>query len=529
MKNRSIFAFSFFCILLCMSLDVRSYAQQAQFAGQYLQKVKLEQKWNDSILFLTQEKDAIASLRAFGNPFNHTEIGFHYEQEKLTPIAFATIPQKVSAYSIYASGLKQLGRFTFSGKASYRKQGEYEISQLMSAKDELFYPFVLASNVSSLFRSELYSIRSAGAYRLTKRWSVGASLSYDGVIRYTRQDPRVLSISSDNRYALSFSFSPARLGLFSASLGYQHYFQNISYSILQPNTSQWIYIMRPLGEYNFRYSGLEGNGSTYRHVYRKYKSSFQWLNRQFNSCVGLDMNRAEAELQTREAGVSINNLISNTIAPYFMVDLYHLGDRATLTGAFESTFVKKKGVERVYEFVKVDNQTSLIKSKLLAENESYSERSSLYNFTLGCRYAASRYTLHAKAIYRQEYFDGKHLMEPLYSRLKKSCFGTSLKLFWKESSNNRFWTETLAEAMWCLRRDLQQNLNRELKTYLLEEGRLQYHLGPQVFYSLSQELNMRLRPSSIQHFKILLQLRGEKWSQESKTLLSTSMGLAYVF
>ncbi len=465
---------------------------------------------------------------------NFREIGANYSYQKLSPEPWATFAHKEQNIKLYAQGFKVLGKFDIRGQASFSKNQERELEHSLTAQAEWFYPFIIADEQSANFQSEDYHISTALGYQLSPKWRVGSLLGYRGILRYSRQDPRSLVNSSENTYHLSTAYQPKAEQSIALDFGYKHYNQSLSYSILRPNSSEQIYLMRPLGSYNYRYSGKETNGKSYEHRYRTAQAQVFWL-RKDEQKVRLSFSKSQARLETSEAGVYLSELNGRRIEGEISSSLYHF-KQGRLSAGVEASFKNKTGLERIYRRVPVSPNSSIMQSELLTEREVYEESTKQIKTSLSYQDRAKQFDLETKLYHLTKSYHAEDITEDYFSHYDKQHLGLDIKAFWSIKKASRLRFQTNLKTSWQIKASISQAINTEQASSFIEREHLLYLYGAKDTYQLSQSCYIALGKKQRQnpafpksYLKIKLDFGLKTWQGYSNPLPSTALSLAYIF
>lgn len=476
-------------LLLSILLGVLSVSQ---VSGQQKSSASLPSTldwiWrSDSLHYLVGEQLRLPSLLVFAPKGKPSDVGVSYISKSSYPSILSSIPKREDSYLLFAQGAKDSRLFSLRGMAQFRKKREQQLSHNLSNHSDRFYPFIIADTVRQNANSEIYTLSFDAGYKLNRLFSIGLSAGYEGEIRYSRKDPRVQNLSSTVDGASSVSLNLNRFGVLTAGTAIQKEIQQLSYSVLVPHSSQLIYIMRPLGEYNFRYSGKNDNGA-YRHKYTALSGRGAWILPARNALIGFSYLRTSSRLETRDAGVYLSELRGRSISTDFQADIWSWSrSRLSLHGTY--TTQTKEGEERIYKRVQIDEHSSLTKPVLVASQQSYAE--SQYDLTAGIKWLQhfQNSIFSASLDYEKQHFNARHLSEPLFSSFDKSSLSPVLSLRWK-NRNQTLYSHTMFRSRHLISGQHEQKLNKEQPTYIIERDRLLFRRGADDAYALQQEFRL---------------------------------------
>ncbi len=478
---------------------------------------------SDSLHYHAAERMNLPSLLSHTPPGRLTAVGIGVHGASITPVRLASIPHRQQDYTLFARGYKTIGRFALSGTASFGRKREVDLSHNLTANDHLFYPFVVADTVSKKLRTEAYHMSFAAGYRMMPHLDVGLSAGYTGEMRYGRKDPRVQNISSDVQAAASASWDLHSWGQVSAGYSTRHYIQQLGFSVLTPSATEPIYIMRPMGEYNFRYSGLEDQGA-YRHRYAESTTTAVWLLPALNARLVCEYARSNARLETREAGVYLNELRGWELRPNLQSDVLTIGAH-TWAIRLGYSHEEKGGEERIYKFEKIDDHTSLTNAVLLATENSYAETSHTTEGGVEWR----RRDTHSRWVmgldYERKAFDGRHRTDTLRSHFSQNALRLSLGLKWQRKRTE---CRTDIVGRFLITDTRLQKLNREQLTHIIEQDRLVYLGGPRLRLHAVHEYRYRLHAGKPHMLSLTLAGEAGFWQQARRTY-GGSATIAYLF
>lgn len=442
---------------------------------------------SDSLHYTLGERLRLPSLLVFAPKGKPSEVGVAYSSEGFYPAPLAGIPRREDAYTLFAQGGKDAPRFALRGGALFRKRGERDLSHGLSDHSAHFYPFVIADTVVQDIKSEIYALSFDAGYRPGRLLSLGISADYEGALRYGRKDPRVQNISSVMIGRTSVSLDLGRFGILTGGTTFQKEIQPLSYSVLVPHSSQLVYVMRPLGEYNFRYSGKNDNG-TYRHKYSAVLGQGVWALPTRNAMLGLSLRSTSARLETRDAGVYLSELTGRDLSVYFRTDIWSFSKSTlSLCGSYYKR--AKEGEERVYRREQIDEHSSLTKPVLITSQKDYTESHSDTSAGLAWRVKLPNTISTIAVSYRERHFDAHLRSEPLFSTFGRKEISYAFDLRWK-SRGGRLYGHTALEAGHLLSEHHAQGLNTEQPTYVIEEGQQLLRRGADDVYTLRQELRL---------------------------------------
>lgn len=476
-------------LLLCILPEFLSgfHASAQQKRGDSL-SLALDWLWrSDSLHYLVGEQLRLPSLVVFAPEGKPSDVGVSYASKSLYPRSLSSIPKREESYLLFAQGAKDGRRFALRGVAQFRKKREQDLSHNLSNHSDRFYPFIVADTVRQETKSEIYTLSFDVGYRLNRLFSIGLSAGYEGELRYSRKDPRVQNLSSIVDATSSVSVDLDRFGILTTGAAIQKEIQQLSYSVLVPHSSQLIYIMRPLGEYNFRHSGKNDNGA-YRHKYTALSGQGAWVLPARNVLLGLSYLRTTSLLETKDAGVYLSELRGRSISVDLQADVWRWNrSRLSLLGTY--TTRTKEGEERIYKRVQIDEHSSLTKPVLVASQQNYTE--SQYDVTVGGRWLAhfSNSIFSLSLSYEKQYFNARHLSEPLLSSFAKNSISPSLSLRWKNPGKTLY-SHTILRSKHLISGHHEQKLNKDQPTYIIEQDRLLLRRGADDTYSLLQEFRL---------------------------------------
>lgn len=301
-------------LLLLILSGVRAYGQDTRLTP--------PQWWwqSDSAHYRTAESLALPALLSFVPDGRPVSVSLNAQYRQRTPLPLQSIAQREWGYQIRANGGKRLGKFSVIGQACFSKVDEINLSHNLTNHAERFYPFVIADTVKKKLYAERYHTSFGASYSATPLIKIGIALGYTGEMRYARIDPRVQNISSEIYGTASVALDLGRWGQLSTGGTRQNYEQQLNFSVLKPGKSQLIYVMRPMGEYNFRYSGYEDQGS-YRPLLTTNKAIMAWQLPQRNLVIFAEGTNTTTKMGTRQAGVIINKKKITQIASGLEMDL----------------------------------------------------------------------------------------------------------------------------------------------------------------------------------------------------------------
>lgn len=464
------------------------FQASAQQVGLPILPSALDWTWrSDSLHYLVGEQLQLPSLLVFAPKGKPSDVGVAYVSKGSYPRILSSIPKREESYLFFAQGAKDSRRFSLRGMAQFKKKKEHELSHNLSNHSERFYPFIIADTVRQEAKSEIYTLSFDAGYRLNRLLSIGLSAGYEGELRYSRKDPRVQNLSSTVDGASSVSVDLERFGILTAGVAVQQETQQLSYSVLVPHSTQLIYIMRPLGEYNFRYSGKNDNGA-YRHKYTAFSGRGAWVLPVRNALLGVSYARSSSLLETRDAGVYLSELRGRSLSADFQADVWSWSrSRLSLNGTY--TRQTKEGEERIYKRVQIDEHSSLTKQVLVATQESYAESQSALTAGISWFRHFSNSIFSVSLDYEKQHFEARHLSEPLLSSFDRNRVSPTLNLRWK-TPNGTLYSHTTLKSRHLISERYEQKLNKEQPTYIIEQDRFLLRRGADDTYALRQEFRL---------------------------------------
>ncbi len=480
----------------------------------------------DSVLY---DKEILLSnpvLLSLGKIDKSVDAGFAYTRLKPVPEHWAGYPEEVSRWRFKAEGITRVGRFCGSGMAAFSRMHEKDLSFRLTNHSELFYPFIVADTVSASHHTETYKIAASGAWRMNSAWHLGGSSGYTGVIRHSRRDPRVLNNSSCIDLDLSAGYDTHARGIWTLSFGALFYKQSMDFNVYLPSSSEWYYVMRPFGQFNKRYSARESNGESFFHNRLEKYVRFVFLRPEYNTVVRLKSGYASGRLETRNAGVYLNERIDRYVAPYMVSDIFRLTDKTVIYLAGQGRFERRRGIERIYERVAVNKESSLYNYELLATNKSFDSVHDEMTAKLGIRYSAIRTITGVRFVYERRKYDMTEYEKTYFARFDKSVVGGEMDFKWKTF---RLAGHNLLSAYFKTGGAGKRHLNMNSQTVVSERAYLRYEEGANRYWRFQNDLYFRLLPDSGEHFIRLSLIMGLKFWEGGGYSYDTSFSLSYMF
>ena len=283
-----------------------------------------------------------------------------------------SLPRNSHEVALTTEGLKRFGATTVWGRVEYQHTKMTGIKGNITADSELFYPYIFADTKEHTFRSEVYRLFFEAAHRFSQFCSIGLGGWYSGTSDYTRQDPRASHTTSNLGITTGIECSPGKFGSLSTHIGYSRYIQDLGYSVLVPDASEMVYMMRPYGQYNHRYS-KRNESASYRYYLSGFTASLSHVHLPRQSMVMLEMARTQAKLGMDKVGMypseikGLSLLIrgASQICPITPNDILFL-DVSLL-------FRERDATENVYNMVPIDGFSSLTQPELISSDRTFKE------------------------------------------------------------------------------------------------------------------------------------------------------------
>lgn len=370
------------------------------------------------------------ALLSHSHASEKVDVGLFYNFKELLPEERPSVPKSLSRTGFNAIGFRKLGRFTGLAKASLIRKVERKIEAGLTNDAELFYPYIVADTICVKARSETYNIESNISYKFNHGWSLGAYAGYRGEIRYTKNDPRVKNNCLKIDYALSLAkvLSRKRGSALSLDFGGILYKQDLSYGIYEHDGSQWVYVMRPFGHYNSKYSGPQTQGESYYQDYKEYFVNSTYFSPSKNILVSGKFTRGKSKFKTRKAGVYLSERLDYKGNLNYSANLFKFRRNSFFIDG--SSFMQiSDATENVYKEVPSYEGSPLTNLELLASNHIYDQTEVKTSASFGMRHFFDRNKLQFKFGYRLKYYkstmEDDELEEDFISKYKNSYFTAS--------------------------------------------------------------------------------------------------------
>lgn len=480
---------------------------------------------SDSLIYQTTESSGISSLLALQQALLPSSIAFDLSGGSFTPVHQPAIPRSGSNWSLKANGGYRYGNLSLRGEVQYGRGFNRKLSHALTSDPELFYPYLVSDTIPKNHTSEIYSFGFHASYRPLNWLSVGVQAGYRGEVRYSRQDPRVHNTISTPYGGLSLTFAPKEWGYLSLSGIYYSYKQHLHFNVLKDTSTEQIYILRPFGMFNHRYSGRESNGD-YRYLRPNYRVDLNWLLPKQELQVGIKYQASQSRLHTTKAGVYYNELNTQEITPYLYTKV--LGWRAhhNLSLRADYTYDPRRDLERSYQTVRVGPKGVLTQQELIAEIPSYRETWHKWQGALIYKYQSKRFKTEAEVAYGGFTLITKSLRDENSGQYGVHYIAPKLIFSWLGNGNRAIYGSVNIASHHQLHVTNHTTLNHEQKTKVIEESIRSYQLGAKHKITIASDLYLPLRGDKA--LGLSLQVTPSIWAEQQMILYSSGT-LSYIF
>lgn len=513
-----------YCIgILCvMSLSVCN--GQKHYLSTMKDSPIMKQWWdNDSVKYQFSSKEA-ASLLSFMPGVVASEAGVGYLSQTVEGALVSYRPNGLRDLCFFADGIKHLNSFSFRGNAMYARNLQRDNKSSLTDDVQLFYPFVLADTLSTNFYKEVYSLGADASYRLRNcAFSIGCD--YLGSLRYSKRDPRVQNTVSDISSNLSFTYHFPSIGLISLKMMYGAYYQDLSLVNYTKDVAQWVYVMRPLGGHNTRYSN-RGDYTRYRHTRDYGQVRLDGFLKSFNLHSYFTIGQSKSRLNFDRAGVYLSEMLSVPMKVYLSADLCRLGSLGVLTFRGKYNHESKSAQERVYNLVSEPGELGVANYQFVASNKSYEAQSNHLKGMLGLRMHFRRSLLKAEMGYYYESFSQNDLLSNQHSFFNIKGLTGVVSFKWKMISDH-LWGEIILRGDYSFSSSERYYYDKNITTFIDEEF-VKSRMGLSKYIELKHNFYYKFR-SQNSAFKIALMSGMGKVALNDKRTARLGCELSYIF
>ncbi len=447
-----------------------------------------QERWwnNDKILYNRLLLENSALINDYKSR-DFIEAGFYLNYAKKSPKRLISIAAKTLDYSMATEGLKKIKDLTVYAKAYYTRSTEYGLSHSLTKDSHIFYPFIVADSIAKDNHTESYYMQSSIAYKLSNKINIGISLSYKGEIRYSRKDPRVLNNISSINSQISASYH-TKLGLFYFDIHNQTYRQAMSYALYENYSSQKIFVLRPFGAYNLRYSVLSSSSDSYYHDFDRYGISLSYLLDKYNLYIGNKFSYLSAKLKSLEAGLYPNEKISLEYNNKLISDIYYFNKESKLFIVNDLYYEYIKGIERIYRQVKAEDR-NFYHYEFVTASTSFSGYKLKNELSLNLLLKKRKSHYQGYLSYIADYANSQSFDEILYNKKQLSFIRLGINI--KKKYNSNIALNTNISYSYKTRHEAQQKTAESIVNQI-DVSRFLYSLNADNIVNLSNTLYISL-------------------------------------
>ncbi len=388
----------------------------------------------DSIVYSSSFTKALTLLSHL-SPLPYREVAMGYKIGKSWGEKRAFIPSSSHIFQVSAEEMKKWASFSFRAKAYYKKNQKGGLKGMGTSDLSTYYPFLVLDTIVAKQYAEQYHLLTEFVWK-KKQWGIGVGLNYKGALSYSRKDPRMRNTSSSIGANISFSYNAFNRGVWAFVLQYAKGKELLSFVNYADKKSAYIFILRPFGFYNFRYTHRE-DYSSYRHINRQFGLRLQYALPKKNVFFSANLRYCKSQLNLSQAGVFLNEMHSFPMSYLFQMDLYAFSRKTILTLETGAEYIHRLGIENVYKLSYPEGQLGVVNYEFLAANKSILSDFLKNDILLGCRHYTKDYLYKVLLGYRWQNFQKKALYLPYFVQEQDHKVLTKASFSWV--SKERTW------------------------------------------------------------------------------------------
>lgn len=175
---------------------------------------------------------------------------------------------RINAWTASFTGMKQVGKVTFSGGLVYHNCTLYDRRWNNTLFVSHHNPYIIGDSIASKFDNESFTLNGTAAYAINDKVLIGLAANYDVGNSATQKDPR--PEINGMRFSLTpgaeFRFGRHSAGL-SADVGWLS--EEVTHTVIRTTTNQYLFLFQGLGVfeskdalgYQRKYNGMRYGGN----------------------------------------------------------------------------------------------------------------------------------------------------------------------------------------------------------------------------------------------------------------------------